>query len=47
MRRLEIALELLEKERARAKMLREIRQSVEKKVQEQHHKYMLNEQVFL
>lgn len=45
MRRLDLALEVLEKERARAKLLRDIRQSVEKKVQEQHYKYMLNEQL--
>jgi len=47
MRRLDLALELLEKERARVKMLKNIRESVEKKVQEQNHKYLLNEQVFL
>ena len=47
MRRLDLSLELLEKERARAKLLRDIRQSVEKKVQEQNHKYMLNEQVLM
>uniref|UniRef100_A0A1I8BYA3 Lon protease homolog n=1 Tax=Meloidogyne hapla TaxID=6305 RepID=A0A1I8BYA3_MELHA len=45
MRRLDLALELLEKERARVKLLRNIRESVEKKVQEQNHKYLLNEQL--
>uniref|UniRef100_A0A914LLP4 Lon protease homolog, mitochondrial n=2 Tax=Meloidogyne incognita TaxID=6306 RepID=A0A914LLP4_MELIC len=45
MRRLDLALELLEKERARVKMLKNIRESVEKKVQEQNHKYLLNEQL--
>jgi Lon-like ATP-dependent protease len=44
-RRCELALELLEKEKTVAKLKHDINKDVEKKVQEQHRKYLLNEQL--
>lgn len=44
-KRLELALEFLEKEKTVAKLKHDINKDVEKKVQEQHRKYLLNEQV--
>uniref|UniRef100_A0A1I7RL37 Lon protease homolog, mitochondrial n=1 Tax=Bursaphelenchus xylophilus TaxID=6326 RepID=A0A1I7RL37_BURXY len=44
-RRLELALEFLEKEKTVAKLKHDINKDVEKKVQEQHRKYLLNEQL--
>ncbi|KAI6203521.1 Lon protease-like protein, mitochondrial [Aphelenchoides besseyi] len=45
MRRCSLALELLEKEKTVAKLKHDINKDVEKKVQEQHRKYLLNEQL--
>ncbi|KAH7727604.1 ATP-dependent protease La family protein [Aphelenchoides avenae] len=44
-RRLDLALEMLEKEKTVAKLKHEINKDVERKVQEQHRKYLLNEQL--
>jgi ATP-dependent Lon protease len=44
-RRCELALELLEKEKTVVKLKHDINKDVEKKVQDQHRKYLLNEQV--
>lgn len=40
-----MALELLEKEKTVVKLKHDINKDVEKKVQEQHRKYLLNEQL--
>ncbi|KAF8365571.1 lonp-1 [Pristionchus pacificus] len=44
-RRLDLVLELAEKEKAVAKLKHDINKDVEKKVQEQHRKYLLGEQL--
>ncbi|VDD85808.1 unnamed protein product, partial [Enterobius vermicularis] len=44
-RRLEMALLLVEKEKTLAKLKHDINKDVERKVQEQHRKYLLNEQL--
>lgn len=44
-RRLELALVLIEKEKTFARLKHDINKDVEKKVQEQHRKFLLNEQV--
>ncbi|GMR55667.1 hypothetical protein PMAYCL1PPCAC_25862, partial [Pristionchus mayeri] len=44
-RRLDLVLELVEKEKAVAKLKADINKDVERKVQEQHRKYMLGEQL--
>lgn len=41
-----MALLLVEKEKTLAKLKHDINKDVERKVQEQHRKYLLNEQVF-
>ena len=46
-KRLDLALELVQKEKTVAKLKFDINKDVEKKVQDQHRKYLLQEQVIL